>query len=386
MTRDSSWSPQVKAVLVSLSVGMLIVLIILSILFFPNYIVRRDLKNKTHDLSPSDLAKAQNDVRATLLQGIGGLILLAGAAAAWRQTQVNKEQINQTYRYNLQHLDQLNRGQATERYTRAIDQLGNDQQDIRIGGIYALEQIAHDEEPYRRPIIEVLTAYVRSHAPKSHVEEGIETGSGEGEGLTAPANYMVRIRDIPDLSERAPDLQAVLTVLGRSSFLLDGAETWDVMNLIGVDLANANLGRADLRGVDFASADLCMTFFGRANVDGSNLSFADFRGASFAGASIRNCNMHSVDLRYSYLVDADMSGSYLQGTRLNYANLQGANLEKCYIHGVDFRGASLEKAKLTGAKADTETVWPGGFRPKSAGVIIQADEFDDEDKGDEEST
>ena len=35
-------------------------------------------------------------------------------------------------------------GQVTDRYTKAIEQLGSDKLDVRIGGIYALERIAHD--------------------------------------------------------------------------------------------------------------------------------------------------------------------------------------------------------------------------------------------------
>ncbi|MGH3218423.1 MAG: hypothetical protein ACRDPY_06785 [Streptosporangiaceae bacterium] len=32
----------------------------------------------------------------------------------------------------------------TDRYTKAIEQLGHDKLDVRIGGIYALERIARD--------------------------------------------------------------------------------------------------------------------------------------------------------------------------------------------------------------------------------------------------
>src|ERR1700733_5599446 len=35
-------------------------------------------------------------------------------------------------------------GQVTDRYTKAIEQLGSEQISVRIGGIYALERIARD--------------------------------------------------------------------------------------------------------------------------------------------------------------------------------------------------------------------------------------------------
>jgi Pentapeptide repeats (8 copies) len=357
-----------------------LVVVLACVLVVPQWLVGWELGASARTLTATEKVKAINDVRATLLQGIGGFILLAGAAATWRQIQISREQMNRTHQYNLQQLVHLNRGQSTERYTRAIDQLGSDQGDVRIGGIYALEQIARDEEPYHGPIIEVLTAYVRGHAPKSHVEEGLETESAESVDPSIPPNYVVRIREIDHLRKRAPDLQAVMTVLGRRTFLLDPAETWEILNLSGVDLSHADLHRANLCGVDFSSADLSMSFFREAKLDNSHLNFADFRAASFVEASVTNCNMHAVDLRYSYLVDTNLSQSLLQGARLNGANLEGARLEHCYLHGADFRGSNLEKARLTGAKADAETQWPTGFDPKSAGVIIQRDEFEDLDE------
>ena len=35
-------------------------------------------------------------------------------------------------------------GQVTDRFTRAIEQLGSDKLDVRIGRIYALERVARD--------------------------------------------------------------------------------------------------------------------------------------------------------------------------------------------------------------------------------------------------
>ena len=65
-------------------------------------------------------------------------------------------------------------GQITERFTRAvdqlgaIDQLGNPAIEIRLGGIYALERIANESEKDYWPIMEILTAYVRKNSPVEH--------------------------------------------------------------------------------------------------------------------------------------------------------------------------------------------------------------------------
>jgi hypothetical protein len=48
--------------------------------------------------------------------------------------------------------------QITERFTRAIDQLGNDKLSVKLGGIYALERIAKDSPKDHWQVMEVLTA------------------------------------------------------------------------------------------------------------------------------------------------------------------------------------------------------------------------------------
>jgi hypothetical protein len=90
---------------------------------------------------------------------VGGWALLFGLYFTSQTLRINRE------------------GQITERFTRAIDQLGKVDENnnklfkIRLGGIYALERISRESEQDYWPIMEVLTAYVRQHAP-SRPEEG----------------------------------------------------------------------------------------------------------------------------------------------------------------------------------------------------------------------
>jgi len=102
--------------------------------------------------------KLQNDLRTTALQAIAGLAVLAGAVLAFQQLTEDRRQATATQELTRQ-------GQASERFTRAIDQLGSDHLDVRLGGIYALERIARDSPGDRPTIGEVLTAYLRGHAP-----------------------------------------------------------------------------------------------------------------------------------------------------------------------------------------------------------------------------
>jgi hypothetical protein len=98
----------------------------------------------TGTISHSDEARlsAENSVRATILQFAAGLVLIFGLCLTARTVYLSRET----------HL--------TDRFTKAVDQLGHEQREVRIGGIYALDRLARNSPGDRRLVVEVLTAYL----------------------------------------------------------------------------------------------------------------------------------------------------------------------------------------------------------------------------------
>ena len=125
--------------------------------------------------------------------------------------------------YTARNFSLTRQGQVTDRYTKAIDQLGSDKGlDVRIGGIYALERIAHDSPPDHPTIMDVLATFIRDHSSEQW-----------------PPAEPGRV-DPPERATR-PDVQAALTVIGRRNPRHD--RRWSGR----VDLHSAVLTRADLR-------------------------------------------------------------------------------------------------------------------------------------------
>jgi hypothetical protein len=140
--------------------------------------------------------KLQNDLRTTALQAIGGLAVLAGAVLAFQQLTADRQQATATQELTRQ-------GQASERFTRAIDQLTSDQPEVRLGGIYGLEQIAQQAPDNRLAVAEVLVAFLHRSSTR-----GAATPTGQPVDATArPGEPLLRVR--------APEVQAALTVLVR---------------------------------------------------------------------------------------------------------------------------------------------------------------------------
>jgi hypothetical protein len=261
-------------------------LVVLSLLVFPDYLVQHSLKATAPDtLDAPQRVTAENNARTTLLQGVAGLVLVLGAGATWRQIQINRE------------------GQITERFNKAIDHLGEggaDKIDVRLGGIYALERIANNSKDDRTTIAEILTAYVRGHG--AWIEP-------DGNDASPEARYM----EVADLRVRAPDIQAIMTVLGRRSLPSGRAPS---LLLSGVDLR-----RADLTGADLRRADLRDAHLEDADLRDAHLEDADLTGADLRRADLRDAYLEDADLRDAYLEDADLRDAYLED-----ADLRGAHL------------------------------------------------------------
>jgi hypothetical protein len=212
-------------------------------------------------------------------------------------------------------------GQFTDRYSKAVEQLGTPgiaNVTVRLGGIYALQRLAHDSKDDKGTIIEVLVAFVRDPAvrPKS----------------TPPRNVV----------SPPTDVAAALTVLDR----LGG--------LHGVDLHDADLTQAGLRGANLTDANVLGAHLTGADLYGANLTDADLRGADLRGADLtgaylREANLTGADLYGANLTGADLTRAGLAGANLTDADLYGANLTDAELSGADLTGADLTHADLTDA-------------------------------------
>jgi hypothetical protein len=195
--------------------------------------------------------KAITETRTALL---AGLIGVGALLTFWLNSRV--------YRITAQTLRVTEQGQITDRYTKAIEQLGSDKLDVRLGGIYALERIAKDSAQDGPMIAEVLTGFIRGRAswPPIRPDQPAEDTA---------------IKDIPFLRYRAPDVQAALTVLGRQSSMTASQ---------ALNLSDSDLRRADLSDADLQRARLLGARLQGANVRGAQLQYVNLRHAQLHGA------------------------------------------------------------------------------------------------------
>lgn len=158
----------------------------------------------------------------------------------------------------------------TESFAKAIEQLGDDKLEVRLGGIYTLERIARESEREYWPIMETLTAYVRERAPWP------PKSSGADETAHEIASRLELDTDPTAENRPATDIQAVLAVLGRRD---EAARQRDQekgrrLNLQRTDLRGANLEEAHLEGASLLDAHLKYAWLQGAHLEDANLGDA----------------------------------------------------------------------------------------------------------------
>jgi hypothetical protein len=193
------------------------------------------------------------------------------------------------------------RGQVTERFTRAVDQLASRELSIRLGGVYALEQLAADSAREHGTILEILTAFVR----------------GKGKGSATPA----------------ADVQAVVTVLARRRLAHERGRP-----------PKLDLGDADLRSVRAEGLVLRGARLTRARLEDANLLGADLRDAGLVEAHLERATLRRADLRGAHLQRAWLAGANLADAKLADASLQGARYDSLTLwpDGFDAGAAGAE--------------------------------------------
>ena len=245
-------------------------------------------------------------------------------------------------------LDVTEQGQVTDRYTKAIEQLGSDHLGVRVGAIYALERIMIDSPRDHPTIVEVLAAFVRESTQLPDPDD-------RDPDPEPPATDLQALMTAPG---PATDVQAALTVLGRRpsgreergrlnlrSTYLPGADL-AAADLRGVDLTGADLHRADLQGADLTGAhlffaDLTRAFLNRANLTRANLSSANLTRANLSWANLTGATLVVTNLTRAILFHANLTRAALTQTALVDANLEAANLAEAILEGPDLTGAVL---------------------------------------------
>ena len=213
--------------------------------------------------------------------GTASIGVIAAVVSGWTNIRTTRQRLEARHNELWLQLNQQQEEQITDRFNRAIEQFGSDKLWISIGRIYALERIALDSEKDHWAVVETLTAYVRDYVRKAD------------QWFTLPDAWLV-----------PPDIQAILTVLGRRNRSHEREDQ------------RLDLSKADLRGANLKGAHL-----ERAILVQAQLEKAVLFGAKLQEANLTDAHLEGADLRDSHRSRAMLPGAQLQGAFINSVDL-----------------------------------------------------------------
>jgi hypothetical protein len=214
-----------------------------------------------------DDAKSINDARGSLIQLIGGIGLVGGLIYTARTFALTRST------------------QRADRFTKAVEQIGDDSETVRAGGVHSLWLLTIEDKAYWPVVLQVLSALVRQRATA-------------GKDISA-------------------DIQAALTLIGDRPDTVAWRRPLDLrgVHLPAAQLIGANLERAWLDGSYLQSADLTDARLARARLASVTLEDANLAAADLSEADLTNATLCRANFYKTTMSSADVSGSQLSGAR-----------------------------------------------------------------------
>ncbi|MEH2329768.1 MAG: pentapeptide repeat-containing protein [Nostoc sp.] len=287
----------------------------------------------------------------TIFVGIAVFINAFYAAKRAEAMDKSAEAASKTAEAALQNAKAAQDKQITERFAKAIEQLGNEKIETRLGAIYTLERIAKDSKDDHWTIMEVLTAFVRENAPLKKDEEKADN-----------VKPLIQSHEIEQKPKLQTDIQAALTVIGRRKPENDSKHEW--LDLRNIDIRGADLTKVEMQEANLMEANLQWAVFEEAKLQGAFFSGANLRRADLSEANLQKAVFNRANLQKAYLMDANLQEACFEEANLEGADLDGANLEEAFLIGANLSEAeNLGQEQIEEAIGDRTTILPENLQP-----------------------
>ena len=278
----------------------------------------------------------------SLALGLAGLVGLLGWFASNQRANAMTDSVDAQVKDN-----------ENKTFHEAIKHLGDSSASVRLGGIYALYDLAlSNPEKRLKNIIEILSAHVRETTQKKKYQEKYKK---------KPSNEISSLlKLLSDLNKEYPNKEV-------KSSPLDLSDTY----LCGIILQEVDFRKANLTRSNFANSKLEESHFEGADLEESHFEGADLEESHFEGAYLQESHFEGADLEESHFEDAKLLGSHFEGAKLEESHFEGAHLQESHFEGAKLLGSHFEDACLYGSHFEGAHLWKSYF----AGASLRNSHF-----------
>jgi len=262
-------------------------------------------------LSTSEYLTLENSTRTSIVQIVGGLVVILGLYFTAQSLNATQENVKNSL---LQA--------ESERLDRAVTQLTSDKLEPRLVALYGLRKLGGSSYENYTLVVKILTNYVRGHAQWQ--EQNGKPAPPAGQRFNLPTDLDIAVSFITS--------RGIMVGFIRKEFpfLSIGRNEEDLDRYVRFIAQQIDLNGTDLRGLRLTGAVLT--------------------GANLSGAHLDRASIYQTDF-----ADADLTGAVLRGSHFYRSNFQdakliNANLQDCDLEDVSFEDADLAGADFTGAQ------------------------------------
>jgi uncharacterized protein YjbI with pentapeptide repeats len=293
------------------------------------------------EIDAAKLAELENSARGTLVQLLGGLALILTFVVTWAQLADSRRASEKTLELAAQQ-------QQSQRFSRAIDQLGSPRLVSRVAAMAGLDAVVRGPVPEdREPALQVILAYLRTayRPPASGLP--MKLGHPPRDCSRPLARVQIQAGERPRLPK--PDMQAAMAIIIAHADLDQPLHNLSQLDFTALDAKSADFKGAHMNGALLTEANLNDARFLNAELVDTSFYRACVRSASFGKASAAGVVFIGADLSGADFSDADLSSGNLQWSMLEHASFGSANLRTATLEGARLRDASFDSADLRGA-------------------------------------
>lgn len=217
----------------------------------------------------------------------------------------------------LRELRNVEDANATDRFSRAIEQLASEDWIVRLGAIFSLERIGHDSQRDRPVVVQILRSELYGGAQKLRETgpQGSEYQSRAQARSVESALFagLMRLRQHGEMDVTASLLRNHIELSGEdfSEAHLDDFSFWMTVAM------GCRFDKASLKNIHVSSGTFGVTSFDDANLRGAHFDQGTLYECSFRGADLTGA-----DFRGAVFEDCDFKGAKVAGATLDRAQAE----------------------------------------------------------------
>lgn len=251
------------------------------------------------------------------------------------------------------------KGQITDRFARAIEQLASEKLSVRLGAIFALERLVSDDSSLSGNVRDILAAFARTQSPAIDSKCASST-QVPAVDVQAAVTAMIRSRALHEHADLSYTCLAGMSFTRSQISDLRFTRSDLSGSIFEGGVINASFAGSTLDNVRFTEAALDFPTFSPASADGITFeesqhlritffSHNPIQGPQFSNVSMRDVSLSSIRIENGRFSNVSFDGANLSRTEFNGGHIYDSSFSEAFVGSATFQDVDVSYNSFQGA-------------------------------------